>query len=157
MASSARMLHRLPIADPAQFAFVDLGCGKGRNLILAAEHGFRPVIGVELDRRLTGIARSNADTFAAAAAWPDNPISVVNSDAIAYPFPPLPTVVFLFNPFGANTLRAVLGNLERSLQSRPRRLLVGYVNPMHREVLDASPALRPAVSTRQWVIYDTLR
>jgi hypothetical protein len=66
------VLHRLPIDDPSQFAFVDLGCGKCRTLILAAEHGFRPVIGVELDLPLTGIARSSAETVATAAAWLDN-------------------------------------------------------------------------------------
>jgi hypothetical protein len=115
------------------------------------------VIGVEPDLRLTGIARSNADTVAA-AAWLDNPISVVNSDAVAYPFPPQPTRgVFLFNSFAAATLRAVVANLERSLRSTPRRLPVAYVNRLHREALDARPALwLPALSADVRAIVPTV-
>lgn len=60
-----RLLRHLPIDDPGQFAFVDLGCGKGRTLILAAQHGFRPVVGVELDSRLAAVARGNAHAFGA--------------------------------------------------------------------------------------------
>ena len=53
------LLRRLPIDSPADYAFIDLGCGKGRTLFVAAEAGFAPVIGVELDPRLAGIARAN--------------------------------------------------------------------------------------------------
>ena len=153
-----KLLDRLSITDPAQFAFVDLGCGKGRTLVVAAEHGFRPVIGVELDLRLTGIARRNIRwyAFAAAAQSRQCPITVVNSDAVAYEFPTVPTVVFLFNPFGADTLGAVVANLERSLTAAPRRLVVAYFNAAHRAILDASPALCVAASTRNWVIYQTV-
>lgn len=40
-------------------AFVDIGCGKGRVLLLAAEFGFRRVTGVEFAKELCEIARDN--------------------------------------------------------------------------------------------------
>ena len=33
--------------DPAKLTFIDLGCGKGRALIVAERYGFQRVIGVE--------------------------------------------------------------------------------------------------------------
>src|SRR5690242_3381287 len=45
--------------DPGVASFVDLGAGRGRALVFAAEHGFRTVVGVELDPALAEQARSN--------------------------------------------------------------------------------------------------
>jgi predicted RNA methylase len=150
-----RLLRALPIADPRHYAFVDLGCGKGRTLFLAADNGFSPVIGVELDPRLSGIARSNAYAHAAAGGLPEPAVAVVNNDAAGFRFPPVPTVVFLFNPFGADTLQAVLANLEMSMTSSPRHLVIAYFHAVHHQVLDASPMLRATSITPDWTIYAT--
>ena len=45
--------------DWSNFTFVDLGCGKGRALIAASEHGFARIIGVEFAKSLVDIARKN--------------------------------------------------------------------------------------------------
>ena len=150
------LLQALPVDHPPEFTFVDLGCGKGRTLVLAARHGFARVIGVELDPRLSGIAHNNAAAYAAASPGGDPVISVVNTDAATHTFPPVPTVVFMFNPFGADTLASVAQGLERSLKETPRRLVIGYFNPVHRGVLDASPVLRRRDLTRHWAIYEAV-
>lgn len=62
----------------------------------------------------------------------------------------------VFNPFGADTLTSVAQSLERSLKETPRRLVIGYFNPVHRDVLDASPVLRRRVLTRHWAIYEAI-
>src|ERR1700719_3166712 len=41
------------------YTFVDIGAGKGRALLLAAELPFRKVIGVELSEELARIAQKN--------------------------------------------------------------------------------------------------
>ncbi|MFC2176351.1 hypothetical protein ACFLR1_05220, partial [Bacteroidota bacterium] len=41
--------------------FLDIGSGKGRAMILAAEHGFKKVIGVEYASELNEIAKSNIE------------------------------------------------------------------------------------------------
>jgi SAM-dependent methyltransferase len=43
------------------YTFIDLGCGKGRALLVASEFPFRAIIGVELSSRLAEIARRNAE------------------------------------------------------------------------------------------------
>ena len=43
-------------------------------------------------------------------------------------------MVFLFNPFGADTMRAFLANLEASLAQAPREAIIVYLNPRHPEV-----------------------
>src|SRR5579863_10298253 len=42
-----------------EFAFIDLGAGMGRAVLLASEMPFREVIGVELNPTLARIARRN--------------------------------------------------------------------------------------------------
>ena len=43
-----RVLRSVPIA-PADYTFVDMGCSKGRALLLAARFGFRDIVGVEIE------------------------------------------------------------------------------------------------------------
>jgi SAM-dependent methyltransferase len=38
--------------DPEQFCFLDIGCGKGRALIIATEYGFKDLIGVDYSAKL---------------------------------------------------------------------------------------------------------
>lgn len=121
-------------------AFVDLGCGKGRALVMAAEAGFRHVRGVDLARKLACQAELNAEAVASrlgvALDW-----RVEVLDAAERGFEPDETCVFLFHPFGRLVLRRVLGRLVHSLALHPRPLAVVYVNPQHREVLAECAAL----------------
>ncbi|MGY1794619.1 methyltransferase domain-containing protein [Geodermatophilus sp. SYSU D00525] len=156
-----RIFAGLP-ADPAGLTFVDLGCGKGGPLAVAALHRFHRVIGVELDSRLARTARRNA---AVLQARTPTRIEVVEADASTYRLPPEPTLLFLYNPFGAGTMGEVAKSVVASLHERPRPLFVLYVNPVHRQVWDAIPELRPircgrpprsdwAVrQDREWVLY----
>lgn len=54
------------------------------------------------------------------------PIECVNINAMDFEFPNEKMVVFLFNPFGQSVLRAVLGNLERSLATNFRDVFVVF-------------------------------
>jgi SAM-dependent methyltransferase len=142
-----RILRALPVGDPAGFTFVDLGCGKGRALLLAAEHGYGRVIGVELDAGLADTARRNIKAYENASPGRAGVVEVVAVDAAAFVPPAGPTVVFLFNPFGEDTLRAVVDRIERSA-ARP--VFVAYFNPMHR---DALAGFRRVAGTARWEIY----
>jgi SAM-dependent methyltransferase len=149
-----RLLSSLPIAVAADFTFVDIGCGKGLTLLLASDHGFQPVIGVELDPRLVDIARDNVRTYLAEPARHERVIDVVQHDAADYELPPGPTIAFMFNPFGESTLRDVVKNMERSLRRSPRPFYLAYYNPVHREVLDESPMLRRLSKNTRWALYE---
>jgi SAM-dependent methyltransferase len=131
---------------PQDATFIDIGCGKGAALLLALDYGFRSLVGIELNGRLVPIARANLATYAARRGI-DYRADVQEVDATRFRFPTEPSVVFLFNPFGAETLREVLDNLEASLERTPRDVVVAYMNPFFGGEFDGRPAFRPVPTT----------
>lgn len=140
-----RLMRALEI-EPSLFTFVDLGCGKGRTLILAAELGFRRVIGVEFESHLAEAAKRNAEAIGAAA-------EIYDLDASLYAFPSEPLIVYLYNPFLDTTMQRVLANLRASLETSPRPVYVVYYNPVLAELLDHQPFLVRVRSERDAAIY----
>lgn len=116
---------------------VDVGCGKGRVLCCAATFPARQVIGVEIDPALCAAARENAARMRGRRC----PISVENTAAQEFDYTPA-TILVMFNPFGRDTMAAVIGRVGRSLADRPRRLRVVYGNPVDDDLLAAAPWLR---------------
>jgi SAM-dependent methyltransferase len=108
--------------------FIDLGSGKGRMLILAARKPFARIIGVEFAEELQAIARANVDRYADLHGA-DPRIELYTMDAARFDFPNSPLVLFLFNPFGAATLRKVAEKLHASWRAVPRPIRIIYVNP----------------------------
>ena len=134
----------LPL-QPGDFNFVDLGCGKGRAVLIAAQFPFRRILGVELDPELCRIARAN---IARQPDWAAR-ISVLQQDAATVLYPDGPLVVFLFHPFFPRILRRVLANLERQLRRSPRETWLLYANnPRYTRVLRRFPFLREVSESR---------
>ena len=155
-AAFGRVVRSLPIASPQGYMFVDLGCGKGRMLVLAAMHGFDRVVGVELDARLIGVARSNIEAFRRQRPGPVVPIELIHEDAAHYRLPAGPTVLYLHNPFGAETMADVVHNIRRSPHAGSGSLIVAYFNPLHRQAFDDEPLFRPVpTGDARWVVYVT--
>lgn len=140
--------------SPERYTFIDLGCGKGAALLLALDHGFGRVIGVELNDRLVPVAEENLAAYARRRGTDPDRGTVVEGDVVGFRFPPEPLVVFLFNPFGADTLTAVLANLEASVADRPRDVVVAYASPVHADRIDDSEVFRrlPSRSPR-WAVW----
>jgi SAM-dependent methyltransferase len=107
------------------FTFVDLGCGKGRVLLVAAEYPFKRVVGVEISAALSAIARANAASDHFSRKRPD--IEVQNTDATTFDFPETDLLIHLYHPFEPALTRAVLSHLEESVQARPRTVVVAYL------------------------------
>lgn len=137
-------------ADFGEFTFIDLGCGKGRALLLARSFGFRRFAGVELLPELLAAARRNVDRL---PPQERSRFELFASDARDYKFPSEPTFLYLFDPFPAVILKQVLGNLVRSVQERPRPILIGYQNPISELVMSSMPEFRKLAGTRQWALY----
>jgi SAM-dependent methyltransferase len=149
-----KMLRRLPISSPSDFTFIDFGSGKGLSLLLAADYGFRSVLGVELDSGLLELSQANVRSFESRSPKHGGVIRLMQGDAARFGLPSQPTVLFLYNPFGEATLRIVADNIERSLKESPRPFVLVYYNPVHREVLDERPLLRRLSTTTRWVSYE---
>jgi SAM-dependent methyltransferase len=122
-------------------SFVDLGCGKGRPLIVASEFPFRDIIGVELSENLARQARVNASKIA--ARYPERtPIRVETGDATAYPLPSGNVVLFMYHAFGPELVRRVVASVEAALRAEPERsIYVVLYNPVNGACFDESPLL----------------
>lgn len=120
-----RALNSITI-DPAKDVFVDVGCGKGRVVLAAAEFPFRRVIGVEMSESLLDVARHNMEAVSQKAC---KSVELIHSDATAWDIPPDVNVMFFFNPFDGDVLAKVCSNIRNSLEQHPRRLHIIYVRP----------------------------
>jgi hypothetical protein len=148
-----RRLHAAIPVDRGASSFVDLGAGRGRAVILAAEMGFCRVVGVELDEHLARSADSNVRLWRArrgGRAPAEQSVSIVHGDAATYRLPDGPVVLWLYNPFGPVTLRHVLqGVCERTGDET----YVAYFNPVHKAVFDEFPQLTVHAASKRWVVY----
>jgi hypothetical protein len=127
--------------EPDTFAFIDLGSGKGRALLVASEFAFSKIIGIELSPHLHRIAGENVRRYSPASQrCTDFQLHCMN--VVDYGYGKEPLVLFLFDPFGRETLRKVIANLEASLRTTPRQAYVAYVYPQFEDVLQKSPILR---------------
>jgi precorrin-6B methylase 2 len=112
------MLRTLPV--PPDSVFVDIGAGKGRMLLLAAESGrFRKIVGVEFSAELCRTAEQNIRRFRRHCAG-NVTIEVVHADAADYEVHPDQNVFFMFNPFGPVVMKQVIQRIGQSLEERPR-------------------------------------
>lgn len=146
-----RMLRAVRI-PPDTYAFVDLGSGKGRALLIAAEYPFKRLIGIDFSRELHEIAQENVARFRARTGS-TRTFELHVGDAVAFEFPPEPIALHLFNPFGESVLQQVVQRLGASLREVPRDVFVLYKNPQHRRILDEAPFLRRVKLTSQYAVY----
>ena len=105
-----------------RFTFVDIGCGKGRALLIAARFPFRRLLGVDYSAELCAIARANLATQPGATER----TTILTQDAATLVFPETPLLIFLYDPFLEKVLKRFLANLERQLRRSPRETYVLY-------------------------------
>lgn len=145
------MLSALTV-DLSKFTFIDLGSGKGRTLMMAANYPFQKIIGVELFPELHRIAQQNLSNYSSPHQKCFS-LESICADAREFHFPIEPTVLYLFNPLPEAGLATVISNLERSLREHPRPAIVIYHNPLHEELFAHSTCLNRVGGTHQYVIY----
>jgi len=108
------------------YTFVDLGCGKGKLLLLGAGYPFARIIGVEFAPALLATAQRNIERFR--DLHPEAPpIEAVLGDARHWTLPAGPVVALIFNAFDPNTTREVMKGIDREA-AREAPLFVLYVN-----------------------------
>jgi SAM-dependent methyltransferase len=123
--------------DHSSCAFVDLGCGKGRTLIIAAELGFAQVIGVEFARELADVAKHNLQKLNIGNAI------IIHGDAAEYQFPDSNLLLYMQNPFSADVMSKVTDRLGEFRAKHPhRQVFVIYHHPLCANVIDRAPFLR---------------
>lgn len=116
------------------YSFVDLGCGKGRVVLMASAFRFREVAGVELHSGLAGIAERNVAAWRAAGRAVC-PVRILCQDAAEFVFPGGACLLYLFNPFAAPVMKVLIERIEAEFASRPGMLDLIYFNPEAEQLL----------------------
>lgn len=138
-----------------QFVFVDIGCGKGRVVLVAAERKFKRVVGIDIAEELLDVARKNVKHFQEHCANTTQ-IEIIKSDATKFAWPPENLVLQYFaapsNDRGV--LNMVLQNAYQSYSENPREMYLIVVNDHGEYQLDNVPFLKnvssqPSVSA--WI------
>ncbi len=138
-ASIRRWLESSPVALPESYTFVDLGCGKGRAVMLASQLHFREAVGVELSPELARVAEANVAIWKQAGRAA-GPVRIVQGDATEFELPPGPCFVYMANPFGAPVMRRLLAKLEARAAGGGGTLDIMYQNPEQEAVFAEFPA-----------------
>jgi len=136
--------------DYSHYCFIDVGSGKGRAVLLASRYPFKKVIGIEFAKELHEAALKNLRTW----RWKRKcgSVELLWADALEFEFPAEPCLLFIHNPFGPSILSGVLENAQRSIENRPRDLIVVYYQPNFKSVIQAMPNVVP-LSDSQYYNY----
>ena len=130
----------LPTAELSlnDFTLLDIGCGKGRIVLLASEHPFRAIVGVELNQQLARIAKRNIKI------WMRKPlacrkIEIFNRDMLSVDLPDGPVVLYFFNSFERELVQMLLDKLVAisTLRSDPIDLI--YIHPEFDDLVRQTP------------------
>jgi SAM-dependent methyltransferase len=133
-----RVLATLP--DKSGFTFVDLGCGKGRVLVIASEFNFKEIIGVDIAKPVLDKARANAALLR--KAYPGRtPIRLVHGNAFKLMPEGDKLVFYLYHPFGREGVEQFVAGLEDRIRNESAQVFVVYCNPVWAGILDHSRVL----------------
>ena len=100
--------------DFNKFTFIDFGSGKGRVMLMASDYNFKKIIGVEFARELHRIASDNVAHYRQSVKLLSI-FKTICQDAVAFPIPHEPLVLFFYSPFKGEVMEHVLTNIRLSL------------------------------------------
>lgn len=87
--------------------FVDIGCGKGRVLILASRKPFKRIIGIDYSQNLLNICGRNLKHLGL-----ETRCETYLHDAASFPFPEGELMLLLYNPFDSPLFETVLERIR---------------------------------------------
>jgi SAM-dependent methyltransferase len=120
-------------AKIAEFVhFIDIGCGKGRSLCVAASFGVRKITGIDFSKSFCLDAKSNLSKIL--PKCPGLDFKIHNNDAFYFEIPDDGDCIFLFNPFDDVIMSGVIENIEMSLERNPRKMTIIYFNPLQKHL-----------------------
>ena len=108
--------------DFKNYQFVDIGCGKGKVLMVWEKNCKKKKIkmkisGIDYYKPLVLIANKNLKKF--------SKIKIVTQDVISYNFNNKKTIFFLYNPFNLNVFKKIVSKLKS------QKYIIIYNNPVH--------------------------
>ncbi len=135
--STPALFHRIMrrLAVPPGSVFVDVGCGMGRALLMAARYDFVRLVGIEFSPALCTIARRNVEIFRRRTGV-TIPIEIVEADVAEYDICDDQNVFYLFNPFDDVVMELLLDRIDQSRTRAPRIVWLVYLYPTRRHIIE---------------------
>ncbi len=133
--------HTTKGLDLKAYAFVDLGCGKGRTLLVAAQLPFKEVIGVELSPMHCEVAESNIARYLSDVKHPAlcSNVRVNCMNAADFDFPDCNLLIYMYRPFLGPIFKTVADNMRRFQRVTGHRILIAYSCPVEELMLEEYP------------------
>jgi SAM-dependent methyltransferase len=128
------VLDHLP-ENAKQGMFLDIGCGKGRALCVAASYGFKKLYGIDFAKQLINESEKNLALIK--TRYPSLQYELSWSDISTLEIKKDVSTIFLFNPFDEVLMKKIIQKINTSLQQYPRDLYVLYCSPRHEELFFA--------------------
>lgn len=129
-----QLFSHLP-EDAGKSAFLDIGCGKGRAMCVAASYGFRKVIGIDFAQQLIDAAEENLKQTK--ELYPALEYSLHWKDVLNFEIGNDVSTLFMFNPFDEILMRTVIRKINDSLRLHPRPIYIMYASPRHEDLFFA--------------------
>jgi len=110
--------------------FIDIGCGKGRAMCVAAHFGVKKISGIDFSKEFCEEAKQNL-LITQQQLQPFH-FKIYNNDAFYFDIPDDADYIFMFNPFDEVIMSGVIENIELSLERVPRKMTIIYSNPLQK-------------------------
>jgi SAM-dependent methyltransferase len=110
--------------------FIDIGCGKGRVLAVAAAYPVKSIIGVEYEPALVNMAKLNMAKLNIAKRIK---ISIYQGAAEDFEYSAI-TVAYAFNPVEPDILDPILAKIALDRMKRPFRMAYVMESPAQRAI-----------------------
>ena len=117
-----KIMSYIPVRHQ-DFIFVDIGCGKGRTLLLASDYNFKKIIGIEFMDELCRIAKKNIAIYKN-KRQKCHDIEIACMDAADYPIPDGNIIFYLYNNFSEKIAATVISGIKASLEKHPRKIYI---------------------------------
>lgn len=151
VAEAEALLDLVPLS-PERAAFVDLGSGMGRVVLLAARRAYRQIVGIEISPALHEVALENlARVDRERLRCKD--VRLLRRDAARYALPAGNLVVYLYNPFRGPVLERVVTKLAAE---RDGETVVIYHTPAERAAFESGLPFEIVAETAFGVVYRRL-
>ena len=112
--------------------FIDIGCGKGRALCVAAHFGVKKISGIDFSKEFCAAAKQNL--LITQQQYPSLAFKIYHNDAFYFDIPDDADFIFMFNPFDDVIMSGVIENIELSLERVPRKITIIYSNPLQKHL-----------------------
>lgn len=125
----------LPLATP-EISLLDIGCGSGRVMNYCMLQKVKAVAGIDLDDDALQIAAANCKLLFDKGC--KTPYEVEKADATVYSIPASVNTVYLFNPFGRQTMQATVENITGHAKKIKRTVFVIYCMPAFKDIFESN-------------------